>query len=64
MNPKSHTSKIFIGRMEFVFISEMANNKEVDTKVTTDGGTLCFISGQEKDEFIKEFKALIEKYRI
>jgi hypothetical protein len=35
-----------------------------DTKVSINNNLLCYVSGQEKDLFIQEFRELINKYRI
>ena len=39
-------------------------NKFGDTKVSINNNLLCYVSGQEKDLFIQEFRELINKYRI
>lgn len=37
---------------------------ELDTEVKIEGGILCWISLPEKEAFMQELNAVIEKYRI
>ena len=64
MRAKTNTTTEFIGELLFHFISEIVDGMEWDTQVYVEKGTLCWISGAEKQSFIKELKELIEKYRI
>lgn len=62
-NTKSITRQI--GGISFVFRSDIIDKKEMDTKVSSEtGGTLCWISGEDKSKFINELTDLIAKYSI
>ena len=53
-------------QLEIEFIEDNSNHKSKfgDTKVSINNNLLCYVSGQEKDLFIQEFRELINKYRI
>lgn len=45
--------------------SDFIDGKLLDTKVILPvGGTLCWVSGDDRDKFIEELNNLIAKYRI
>lgn len=53
-----------IGNTTIDFKTEYWDGEGFDTTVTIENHPLCAISWTKKDEFLKEFKALVEKYRI
>lgn len=44
--------------------SEVSDGILLDTKVTIEAGCLCWVSGEERDEFIAKMQEIIDKYRI
>lgn len=64
MGPKTKTDRHLIGKVYFEFRSDIIDGKEMDTKITTEQGTLCWIAGEDKAKFVYEFTTLVEKYRI
>lgn len=53
-------------QLEIEIIDDHSKHKSKfgDTKVSINNNLLCYVSGQEKDLFIQEFRELINKYRI
>lgn len=53
------------GDLVMTFITEQfPGAPELDTEVKIEGGILCWISLPEKEAFMQELNAVIEKYRI
>lgn len=53
-----------IGRRNVTLESDVIDGALFDTKVTIDAGTLCFIPGNKRDDFVDEINAVIDKYKI
>ena len=65
MAKKQNTYTAFIGGMKFRLHSEVFDNKVCDTQIKLlEGDTLCNIAGDQINNFITEFKELINKYEI
>lgn len=63
--PKIHKKTFPIGRLEMILEGEQFPGSSIlDTKVTINGETLCWISWPEKDEFQKKLNDLIHQYSI
>jgi len=54
----------FIGDLEFTLISDVYDGEIGDAEVKIGDKSLCWISGNERNNFINEFENLIAKYRI
>ena len=63
---KMQSKNFVIGDVVIKASSETYLNTLLDTKIEIlpDGGTLCWIAGITRENFIQELKQLIEKYRI
>lgn len=67
MSLKTKTENITLNSTDNLSLSltvEMDNGNEYDTRVQIEGGTLCWVSGPERHNFINELNELIAKYRI
>lgn len=63
--PKIHTEIKLVGSLTIKFEGEQYPGQPVlDTKVTINGGELCWISWSDKDSFVQDIKQAIEKYFI
>ena len=61
---KTKRKEIRVGNLTVLLESIYENFQYGDTRVDIEGENLCYISGQEISDFEREFKALIDKYRI
>lgn len=63
--PKIQTRNLPFGRLELKFNGERFNGQPtLDTKVTIDGKTLCWITWEYKEIFTEELNEIINKYQI
>lgn len=63
--PKIHIDRRFLGDQNLKFEGEQYKGMPVlDTRVTILEGTVCWISWKDREAFVKELNATIEKYRI
>ncbi len=53
-----------LGNLKITATSEVHLGEILDTKIEIDGGVLCWVAGNECDEFIDKIQALIIQYRI
>ncbi len=58
------TSIEYIGNLRATIKTDVIDGQDFDTEVNLNEGNLCWISGQEKVEFLKEINEVISKYRI
>lgn len=49
---------------DFRFVGEKYDGKVLDTTVMWNGEYVCHITWEDRHEFVKEFNALLAKYRI
>jgi len=62
--PRYYTEKHFIGDLEIMFQGEQWEKEILDTKVTINGECLCWVTWNQKEEFLKKLQDTIEEYRI
>ena len=66
--PKIHQHSEIINHgsnLRITFKGEQYKGMPVlDTKVEIEGGTLCYITWEEKENFFTELQALIDRYAI
>lgn len=63
--PKIHTVTKTFGELEIKLEGEQYRGQPIlDTRVSIDGKTVCWISWENKDEFIEELQEPIRKYCI
>lgn len=60
----TQTTKVPIGHLTVELESERIHNEILDTKVYIGGVYLCVIAGSDIQQFVDEFKALVQKYKI
>ncbi len=56
------TYKEELGNLTAVVTSEVHDGRVLDTKIEIEGQSLCWVSGEQKDEFLNKMKELIEEY--
>ncbi len=54
----------WIGDLEVNATSDLHEDEILDTKIEIQGGTICWVPGEKRDEFIKKMQALVNEYRI
>lgn len=64
MEPKYITHETHIGTVAVDLKCENLGGELLDTSVNIKAGRICCITWQDKDAFIKELNAVIDKYRI
>lgn len=64
-DPKIHKASGALGDLSMEFQGEQyQGNPPLDTKVELTGGTICWITWGDKENFEKEINDVIAKYRI
>jgi len=53
-----------IGDVSVKLTSDFDNGQYFNTKVEINAGVLCWVSGDQRLEFLDEINAVIQKYRI
>lgn len=54
----------WVGDLEVKATSDVFDGEILDTKIEIQGGTLCWVSGSVREEFLKKLNELIAEYRI
>lgn len=54
----------WIGDLEVNVTSDIYDGKILDTQIEIEGGTLCWVCGEQRQEFIEKMQALVNEYRI
>lgn len=63
--PITNTININLGdEVKFTAISEWDGARRMDTKILLAGKQLCFVSGEEYQEFLDKLQNLVNEYRI
>lgn len=63
--PTQHHATSSFGNLKLNFTGESYDADDIrDTKVEINGETLCFISWQDKQQFVFDLQHTIAKYRI
>jgi hypothetical protein len=63
--PKKFTVTYNLGDLRITMVGERYYPQPImDTSVNIEGGNICYITWDQKDEFIREINLVIEKYRI
>ncbi len=64
MNIPTTSTNIAIGDLTGKAISEWEGAVRMDTEIKVSAGTLCYVSGEEYNEFMEKLQTLIIEYRI
>lgn len=54
----------YLGDLNVKLTSDYIDGKTLDTRVEIEAGTLCWIAGEQRDEFFAKMNELISHYRI
>ena len=62
---KTKTQKTAVGDLTVTITTDiLSQNEEGDTMVEIASGVLCWVSGEEKVDFLNDINHIIHKYRI
>lgn len=61
---KKITNKYKIGYLYAEIISDIDQGKKLDSKIMINNDVLCWISGDQIDEFLFKINSLIAQYKI
>jgi hypothetical protein len=53
-----------IGNLPVKMISDFEYGGHMDTRIFIQGGTLCYIAGNDRERFINAINEVIQRYRI
>ncbi len=53
-----------VGDLQITATSEVYFGELLDTTIEIEGGIMCCVAGNEREEFIQKMQELINKYRI
>jgi hypothetical protein len=56
--------KLYLGEATVLFESDVIDGELMDTEVSLNGARLLTVCGSERNAFIAELEALVDKYRI
>lgn len=54
----------FVGRLMLMAVSDVYDGELGETEIIIEGGTLCGVSGDKRNEFIEKLQKLINEYSI
>jgi len=54
----------WVGDLEVNATSDVFDGEILDTKIEIQGGTLCWVAGSAREEFLKKLNDIIAEYRI
>jgi hypothetical protein len=63
-NIQTRTMHTYLGELNVKLTAEIYDGRTLDTKVEIEAGTLCWICGEQRDEFFMKMNELIKEYRI
>lgn len=64
IKPIIHTYTATVGELELTFEGEQWDDQVLDTRVSTHGTTMCWITWADKEAFIEDLNNAIQKYFI